>query len=376
MADELAATYALGNRLSGGAFRMRIRKTPDHLQNVCHLIYLRKRRIIDDKWNRMIYQVLFMNLKPRICLMLPLPRPPKIPAELPLPILDVVRRDLPILDVVRRDDGEFVGTELTESEVEEIEVHELASWAKAECLPASPTAGTSSRIPTTSSDSSWEVHDSPASSPVAKCKSLLAGLDSVVKRDHRPYLPLSHWEGLGYPSETIVKGWTSAKTIPGHGVCYQYYIGDDASMDAARLLGISTWQTPSSSSTQLPMFKAAPTPPLNPHPVITDPKHPPVKLAPKQPPLNPHPVITDPKHPPVKLAPKQPPLNPHSPPPPTKSAPVLQIALTPPQSMEPPAKAAPDYAPTPMPAQMWKKKTVREVKCEKCGHGNILHQFM
>ena len=320
---------------------MRVRRTPDHLQNVLHLIYLRKRRIQGERWNRLIYGVMFMNQKPRICLMLPLPRPAKIPAELPLPILDVVRKD----------DGEFAATELTESEEEEIEVHELASWAKAECLPASPTAGTSSRIPTTSSDSSWEVHDSPASSPVAKCKSLLAGLDSVVKRDHRPYLPLSHWEGLGYPSEIIVKGWTSAKTIPGHGVCYQYYIGDDASMDAARLLGISTWQTPSSSSTEFPMFKAAPTPPLNPHPVITDPKHPPVKLAPKHPPLNPH-----------------------SPPPPTKSAP--KCLGPPPKSMGPPAKAPPDYAPNPRPPKMWKKKTVREVKCENCGHGNVLHQFM
>ena len=287
--------------------------------------------------------------------MLPLPRPAKIPAELPLPILDVVRRD----------DGEFVGTELTESEEEEIEVHELASWAKANCLPASPTAGTSSRIPTTSSGESWEVLDSTASSPVARCKTLLAELNSAVKRDQGPYLPLSHWEGLGYPSETIIKGWTSAKAIPGHGVCYQYYIGDDESMDEFRLLdnlihgSPRERQTPSSSSTQLPpataetavMFKSPPTPPLNPHPV---------NLAPKQPP--------------VKLEPKQPPLNPHSPPPPTKAAP--KCLGVPPKPMGPPAKAPPDYAPTPRPPKMWKKKTVREVKCERCGHGNILHQFM
>ena len=109
MAEELAATFALGQSLSGGSFSMRLRKTPDHLQNVMHLVYLRKRRILGEKWNRLIYGVMFMSLRPRICMMLPPSRPAKIPAENPLPLLDVIQRI----------DGELVATQMVESEEEE-----------------------------------------------------------------------------------------------------------------------------------------------------------------------------------------------------------------------------------------------------------------
>ena len=373
MAAELGVIHGSTWLLTGKQYRHRHRNTPWHLQDVMHLVYLRKRRIQGERWNRIIGGMMFMHQKPRICLMLPLPRPQRIPAELPL--ADAIHMD--VAQFLAIPDGELVGTTVTPDEAEEIEfiqmqetlLQEVAPWAEVNSWPASPTTGTSSRMPTTSSGESWEVLDSTGSSPVARSHSTLAAFDSRVNRDLGPYLPLAHWEAMGYPSEKIIAGWTSAKTIRPHGVCYRFYIGDDEQKQELQKLQLSPSdqqmppelqrvertaqdrQLPSSSSTQLPppTAKAAPKPPFNPHPVKAALK----PKAPPKPPFNLHPVF-------FKAAPEC-----IGPPPNFSSC--TQVPL---------AKSPPHYPPDTRPPKMWKKKIVRQVKCEKCGFGNVVHQFM
>ena len=229
-----------------------------------------------DKWNRLIWGMLFMHQRPRICFMLPLPRAQRIPAEIPL--ADAIHMDVKQFLAIPH--GELVGTTVTPDEAEEIEFIQMQETLLQEVgsSPASPTAGTSSRIPTTSSGESWEVLDSTGSSPVARSHSTLAAFDSRVNRD---------------------LGLIVAKTIRPQGVCYRFYIGDDEQKQELQKLQLSPSdqqmppelqrvertaqdrQLPSSSSTQLPPPTAKAVP--NPHPVKAALKP---KGPPPQPPVN------------------------------------------------------------------------------------------
>jgi hypothetical protein len=88
MADELAEIHDL-LACAGTVPRLKRRPTPWHLQDVVHLAYLRRKRIVDVKWNTLTEKLLRMNDRPRICLLLPLPRPPT-----ELPLADAINLDV------------------------------------------------------------------------------------------------------------------------------------------------------------------------------------------------------------------------------------------------------------------------------------------
>ena len=271
--------------------------------------------------------------------MLPLPRAQRIPAEIPL--ADAIHMEVKQFLAIPH--GELVGTTVTADEAEEIEFIQMQETLLQEVgsSPVSPTA----RIPTTSSGS-WEVLDSTGSSPVAG-----------------PYSTLAAFDSLGYQNLGLIV----AKAIQPQGVCYRFYIGDDEQKQELQKLhasdqqmppglqrverGPKDRQLPSSSSTQLPppTAKAAPKPPFNPHPVKAALK----PKAPPKPPFNLHPVF-------FKAAPEC-----IGPPPNFSSC--TQVL---------PVKSPPHYPAKTRPPKMWKKKVVRQVECEKCGFGNVIHQFM
>ena len=235
-----------------------------------------------DKWNRLIWGMMFMHQRPRICLMLPLPRAQCIPAELPL--ADAIHMD--VAQFLAIPHGELVGTTVTPDEAEEIEFIQMQETMLQEVgsSPASPTT-CPSRIPTTSSGGSWEVLDSTGSSPVA-----------------RSYPTLRTFDSLGYQDLGLIV----AKASQPQGVCYRFYIGDDEQKQELQKLQLHQQmppslqrverrpqdrQLPSSSSTQLPppAAKAALMPNQDPVKAALMPK------APPKPPFNLQPHCSPPK---------------------------------------------------------------------------------
>ena len=311
MADELAAIHDLLSCV-GETPRLRPRKTPPHLQDVAHLACLRKRRMIDVKWNHCIQQVLRMHERPRICLMLPLPRPlPRPPAELPL------------ADAIQQNVARFL------SSADEVPVDDPANR-----MPSSPLSQRSSRMPTSSSSEGWE------------------------------YVPLHTWTDCGYRPAAL-DGWPSdfesgVLRTDGHPnvLCYRIYSDDETQQAVQR--APETLQLPLSSSAKL-QPKPPPKPPFN---LVPPPSKAavPSKAAP-EPPVNlfqPPPKAAAP----FKAAPQEP----------FKAAPHAPFKAAP-QELAPPPKEAPANINRP-PNKQWKKKAPREIMCPRCGHGTILHQFM
>ena len=243
---------------------------------------------MDVKWNTLTEKLLRMNDRPRICLLLPLPRPPA---------------ELPLADAINLDVAQF----LSNPDDDPVETTMPPLMPPLNFLPSSPLAGRSSRMPTASSNECWEVVGSTASSPLAGARG-------------GEYLPLDRYKELGYGPE-VLDTWTDAKYIHPHGLCYRIYI--DEEMIPQELQKVQRTpkdrQLPSSSLTKPPP-KAPPKPPLNPFP-------PPPKAAPES--MGPPPVT-------------------------------------------PPVKAPPNTKPS----KPWKKKAPREYRCQRCGHGNLLSQFM
>ena len=242
--------------------------------------------MIDVKWNRCIQGVLRMHERPRICFMLPLPRPlARPPAELPL------------ADAIQQNVARFL------SSAGEVPVDDPANR-----MPSSPLSQRSSRMPTSSSSEGWE------------------------------YVPLNTWKDCGY-RQAALDGWPSDFESAAMGVlrtdghpnvlCYTIYSDDETQQAVQR--APETLQLPSSSLAKL-QPKAPPKPPFN--------------LFPPQ----------AQGEVPLKAAPWPKPAPTHMGPPPVT-----------------PALKSP---PNTRPLKTWIKKTPREIRCPRCGHGTILHQFM
>ena len=158
-----------------------------------------------------------MNERPRICFMLPLPRPlPRPPAELPL------------ADAIQQNVAHFL------SSADEEPVDDLTNrMQQLGFLPSSPLSERSSRMPTSSSSEGWE------------------------------YVPLHTWTDCGYRPAAL-DGWPSdfesgVLRTDGHPnvLCYRIYSDDD---DLQRVP--ETLQLPLSSSAKL-QPKPPPKPPFN-----------------------------------------------------------------------------------------------------------------
>ena len=195
--------------------------------------------MIDVKWNRCIQGVLRMHERPRICLMLPLPRPlPRPPAELPL------------ADAIQQNVARFL------SSADEEPVDDPANR-----MPSSPLSQRSSRMPTSSSSEGWE------------------------------YVPLNNFKDCGF-RQAALDSWPSDFESAAMGVlrtdghpnvlCYRIYSDDETQQAVQRVP--ETLQLPLSSSAKLqpkpppqPPFNLVPQPPKAAVPSKAEPK-PPVNL--------------------------------------------------------------------------------------------------
>ena len=314
MAEELAAIHDLLSCV-GETPRRRPRKTPPHLQDVVHLAYLRRRRMMDVKWNCLIQELLRMH------------------AELPL-------RDRLNQELLR------MGTEIPlrpppaeiplEDAIQQGVAHFLASADVVDVgfSPTSPLSQRSSRMPTTSSSEGWE------------------------------YLTLSNAAGLPMVHPNLV--------------CYTIYSDDDtqqAVQRAAETLQIPPKAPPQPKApAEAPPTSPEPNP--EPPPVLLPPKAPPAEavpmsamLQPKAPPTPPFNLFQPPPKaakpseaaPPLKAAPSPEP-------PPPKAAPAFMGP--------PPGPPPPKSIPKTRPLKSWKKKAPTVVYCHRCGIATEITQFM
>ena len=212
--------------------------------------------MIDVKWNRFIQEVLRMNERPRICFMLPLPRP------------------LPLADAIQQNVARFL------SSADEEPVDDLTNrMQQLGFLPSNPLSERSSRMPTSSSSEGWE------------------------------YLPLDRWKDCGFSQEAL-DAWPSdlesaarmgVLRTDGHPnvLCYTIYSDDETQQAVQR--APETLQLPLLSLAKL-QPKAPPKPPFNlfpppPKAAVPSKAAPPPKAAPVS--MGPPPLVM----PPVKSPP-------------------------------------------------------------------------
>ena len=127
----------------------RPRRTPKHLEDVVHMAYLRRRRILDVKWNTLIQAYLRRFERNQwILLLLQRARPPA---------------ELPLADAIHKDVAQF----LSISDDWPAETTTPPLMPPPNSLPESPATGSSSRMPTASSGD-WEIVGAGASSPLSR----------------------------------------------------------------------------------------------------------------------------------------------------------------------------------------------------------------